>query len=137
LSETLCPRFKFNVGNISLLRKSTADAKADPKLWKTHSDGDAIIAADFGETLDNETLTEPDDILIEEYNVSAFRNIFQEAVGTGEATDKSPELLRILQTTTPIAEDFHHFCGSFSTLRNGDFIMKSRGTANKELVLLI
>jgi len=41
---------KFNIG---LLRKSTEDAKADPKLWKSHSDGDAVVAADFEETLDN------------------------------------------------------------------------------------
>jgi hypothetical protein len=121
LFEALCPRLKFNVRNISLLRKSTEDAKADPKLWKSHSDGDAIVAADFEETLDNETPTEPDDILVEERDFTAFRNILQEAVRTGEATEKSPELLRMLQTTNPIAEDFHHFCGSFSTSRNGDF----------------
>ena len=112
--ETLCPRLKFNVRNISLLRKSTEDAKADPKLWKSHSDGDAIVAADFEETLDNKT--EPGDILIEERNFTAFRNILQEAVRT-----RRPEFLRMLQTTNPIAEDFHHIFGSFSTSRNGDF----------------
>jgi hypothetical protein len=59
--------------------------------------------------------------LIEERNLTAFRNILQEAVQTGGATEKSPEFLRMLQIINPITEDFHHFCGSFSTWRNGDF----------------
>jgi hypothetical protein len=58
----------------------------------------------------------PGDILIEGRNFTAFRNILQEAVRT-----RRPEILRMLQTTNPIAEDFHHIFGSFSTSRNGDF----------------
>ena len=72
-----------------------------------------MIAADFEkETFDTETLTEPDDILIEERNFTTFQNTLQEAVQTGEATENYHQSFfgYLLQTTTTIVEDFYRFC---------------------------
>ena len=67
-------KIKFNVGNIILLRTlERAQKMPKLKLWKSHPDGGDIVAADFEETLDNGTPTEPDHIiLIEEHNFTAF-----------------------------------------------------------------
>jgi len=121
LAENLSPRLKFNVKNISLLRKSADDAKTNVKLWKSHSDGDDVVAAEFEEPLDTETATETDDILIEECNFTAFRKFLQHAVQTGEATEKSQPFLQMLQTTNLAAGDFLKFYSTSSETRTGDF----------------
>ncbi|KJZ70496.1 hypothetical protein HIM_10125 [Hirsutella minnesotensis 3608] len=44
---TLCPRLRFRVANISLLRKSAEDARKDARLWASRSEGDDTVDVDF------------------------------------------------------------------------------------------
>ena len=43
----LCPRLRFHVSNISLLRKSAEDARKDAKLWASRSEGDDTVDVEF------------------------------------------------------------------------------------------
>ncbi|XP_044716329.1 PIF1 protein [Hirsutella rhossiliensis] len=43
----LCPRLRFYVSNICLLRKSAEDARKDAKLWATRSEGDDTIDVEY------------------------------------------------------------------------------------------
>ncbi|XP_044714515.1 PIF1 protein [Hirsutella rhossiliensis] len=43
----LCPRLRFHVSNICLLRKSAEDARKDAKLWASRSEGDDTIDVEY------------------------------------------------------------------------------------------
>ncbi|KAM4058180.1 PIF1-like helicase [Hirsutella rhossiliensis] len=43
----LCPRLRFYVSNICLLRKSAEDARKDAKLWASRSEGDDTIDVEY------------------------------------------------------------------------------------------
>ncbi|KAM4063884.1 hypothetical protein HRG_006978 [Hirsutella rhossiliensis] len=43
----LCPRLRFYLSNICLLRKSAEDARKDAKLWASRSEGDDTIDVEY------------------------------------------------------------------------------------------
>jgi hypothetical protein len=103
--HNLPERLKFNVRNISLLRRSADDAKADPKHFKNFSDGDHIIAVG-SENYTADNVEEEFDEPKYERNFMAFQSVITLSLQDVEVTSWSPELSQILQTTSLAQENF-------------------------------
>ncbi|KAJ3568908.1 hypothetical protein NPX13_g6264 [Xylaria arbuscula] len=83
-TATLCPRLRSHVSNISLLRKSTEDARKDAKLWASRSEGDDTVDVEFpldeGDHNDDPTMAE------HQQNYIALLQTIRSAVRDSDAT---------------------------------------------------
>ncbi|KAM4067778.1 PIF1-like helicase [Hirsutella rhossiliensis] len=86
----LCPRLRFHVSNIGLLRKSAEDARKDAKLWASRSEGDDTIDVEY--PLDDGRDEEEPPALAHRQAYKALLQILRNAVQDTDATKDSPVL---------------------------------------------
>jgi hypothetical protein len=92
----LCPRLRFRVSNISLLRKSAEDARKDAKLWASRSEGDDTVDVDF--PLDEDDYAGDSPTTAEHYqSYTALLWILQNAVRHSGSAGASPALQAMLR----------------------------------------
>ncbi|XP_044714443.1 ATP-dependent DNA helicase PIF1 [Hirsutella rhossiliensis] len=85
----LCPRLRFYVSNICLLRKSAEDARKDAKLWASRSEGDDTIDVEY--PLDDGRYEEEPPAMAHRQAYRALQ-ILRNAVRDTDATKDSPVL---------------------------------------------
>src|SRR3569833_472361 len=95
--DTLCPRLRFHVSNISLLRKSAEDARRDAKLWASRSEGDDTVDTEFpleeGEDSGEPTVGVGGPILAEHHQTyRALLRTLRNAARDSDPTRESPVL---------------------------------------------
>ncbi|XP_044714622.1 PIF1-like helicase domain-containing protein [Hirsutella rhossiliensis] len=86
----LCPRLRFYVSNICLLRKSAEDARKDAKLWASRSEGDDTIDVEY--PLDDGRYEEEPPAMAHRQAYRALLQILRNAVQDTDATKDSPVL---------------------------------------------
>ncbi|XP_044715944.1 PIF1 protein [Hirsutella rhossiliensis] len=86
----LCPRLRFHVSNICLLRKSAEDARKDAKLWASRSEGDDTIDVEY--PLDAGRCEEEPPAMAHRQAYKALLQILRNAVQDTDATKDSPSL---------------------------------------------
>ncbi|XP_044718875.1 PIF1 protein [Hirsutella rhossiliensis] len=86
----LCPRLRFYVSNICLLRKSAEDARKDAKLWASRSEGDDTIDVEY--PLDDGRYEEEPPAMAHRQAYRALLQILRNAVQDTDATKDSPSL---------------------------------------------
>ncbi|XP_044714426.1 ATP-dependent DNA helicase PIF1 [Hirsutella rhossiliensis] len=86
----LCPRLRFHVSNIGLLRKSAEDARKDAKLWASRSEGDDTIDVEY--PLDDGRDEEEPPALAHRQAYKALLQILRNAVQDTDATKTHPSL---------------------------------------------
>ncbi|XP_044718879.1 ATP-dependent DNA helicase PIF1 [Hirsutella rhossiliensis] len=102
----LCPRLRFYVSNICLLRKSAEDARKDAKLWATRSEGDDTIDVEY--PLDDGRYEEEPPAMAHRQAYRALLQILRNAVQDTDATKDSPVLgglIRDLCEENPAEEE--------------------------------
>jgi len=110
--DTLCPRLRFHVSNISLLRKSAEDARRDAKLWASRSEGDDTVDTEFpleeGEDSGAPTVGVGGPILAEHHQTyRALLRTLRNAARDSDPTRESPvlqDLIRDLCQENPAEE---------------------------------
>ncbi|KAM4056436.1 PIF1-like helicase [Hirsutella rhossiliensis] len=97
--EALARRISCLVDNVQLLRRSAEDAKRDAKQWAASSgDGDSTVThVEEGETggagAESAATYQPNNI----GDATRLIDVVRGAVGTNQATAKSPELMALMQ----------------------------------------
>ncbi|KAM4061756.1 PIF1-like helicase [Hirsutella rhossiliensis] len=86
----LCPRLRFYVSNICLLRKSAEDARKDAKLWASRSEGDDTIDVEY--PLDDGRYEEEPPAMAHRQAYRALLQILRNAVQDTDATKDSAVL---------------------------------------------
>ncbi|KAM4064303.1 PIF1-like helicase [Hirsutella rhossiliensis] len=102
----LCPRLRFYVSNICLLRKSAEDARKDAKLWASRSEGDDTIDVEY--PLDDGRYEEEPPAMAHRQAYRALLQILRNAVQHTDATKDSPVLgglIRDLCEENPAEEE--------------------------------
>ncbi|KAM4066749.1 PIF1-like helicase [Hirsutella rhossiliensis] len=102
----LCPRLRFYVSNICLLRKSAEDARKDAKLWASRSEGDDTIDVEY--PLDDGRYEEEPPAMAHRQAYRALLQILRNAVQDTDATKDSPVLgglIRDLCEENPAEEE--------------------------------
>ncbi|KJZ68494.1 hypothetical protein HIM_12113 [Hirsutella minnesotensis 3608] len=91
----LCPRLRFHVSNISLLRKSAEDARKDAKLWASRSEGDDTIDVEY--PLDDGHYEEEPAAMAHHQAYAALLQVLQNSVQDTDAVKGSPALRRLIR----------------------------------------
>ncbi|KAM4064310.1 PIF1-like helicase [Hirsutella rhossiliensis] len=102
----LCPRLRFHVSNICLLRKSAEDARKDAKLWASRSEGNDTIDVEY--PLDAGRCEEEPPAMAHRQAYKALLQILRNAVQDTDATKDSPVLgglIRDLCEENPAEEE--------------------------------
>ncbi|KJZ68102.1 hypothetical protein HIM_12507 [Hirsutella minnesotensis 3608] len=93
--EGLCPRLRFHISNISLLRKSAEDARKDAKLWASRSEGDDTIDVEY--PLDDGHYEEEPAAMAHHQAYTALLQVLQNSVRDTDAAKGSPALRGLIR----------------------------------------
>ncbi|RYP64165.1 hypothetical protein DL771_008901 [Monosporascus sp. 5C6A] len=104
-AATLCPRLRFHISNISLLRKSAEDTRKNAKLWASRSESNDTVNMDF--PLDKGDYSNDPTIAKHHQNYTALLQTFRNVMRNSDATKDSPvlqSLIRNLYQENPVEE---------------------------------